>query len=80
MATTQLYTWQAGDQIWTVAARFLAASGYPDVSTFVGDSENPVDGIRYYNQTLTLPDGTATNVVDWLRIPVGTRIVIPYNT
>lgn len=77
MAASRSYTWQRGDDIYRVAARYFLQddTGWPDVSTWVDD---PANGIRVNNQVLTLPDGSVTNVVDFRRLPIGTRIVLPY--
>ena len=78
MAAAHRYTWGALDDIWSVCARYLAASGWADTPSFVQivQAANNVDQPH--------PPGadpaTWQAIYDWGAVKSGRTIVLPYAT
>lgn len=62
------YIWQAGDELWLVAARFLAQSGSTTTAQLV-------DLMQQANAQVG--PGQPTLIYDWLTIVPGTVVLIP---
>lgn len=63
MASLHSYVWQGNETLWHVAGRYLAQSGYPDVSTFA-------EAIRAANPQIL--DWAAVSVQAGITIPFST--------